>query len=615
VRHAGSAAEGDTMAVEVHGPEVRGLVDRAGVTAGASVTSPPRIDLPIRRGVLSDYLPYGPLGQVTFSRRTVFLDCEQDGARFYHPIDFTVLPRVAAAPVGALAVDEAGVTATLRLRNNTQSAMDGPAWLRLARHDVPLDLRLPPRAETTVTVTLPPSAAGLLSVGDNNALVSFPGGASVELRFDWQPTPEHAALLDFARSRLVPIPLPEEALSPFGDWKGLREGSHGGPVPWPGWVEPLTGIEDREVFETEELPGVRFEVTPGQWVLVGERIGQPGFRMDLPPGHYRKVFLLLATFADNHDMFTELGHVTLRGSAGVVRARTLRMPGDVDWWEPHGMADTMGTARYARADRFALLPLLSPEDAGWDATNPPDLPVHDGLLLGRQRKVAPSWLPPSFPQPEYWATSRVIHAPHCTFNVVDLDLGRPRALTSLALDTTGICPGFGLYGVAAEVTGGMDHLSGTPWMPEGRFVEPTLLFDLRSEADLAGWTLAGAALGEAVGQFSLNTLVTAGESATGRALSPPFTLPAEAATLELEMHGGTNRVEHGKDNLVLRLIDAATGAVLARVEPPGSHLITTVRLPVRDFAGRLLRLDLFDANTAPSYAWIGLRKASVLAGE
>jgi len=73
-------------------------------------------------------------------------------------------------------------------------------------------------------------------------------------------------------------------------------------------------------------------------------------------------------------------------------------------------------------------------------------------------------------------------------------------------------------------------------------------------------------------------------------------------------------VTDGKDNLVLRLIDAQTGEVLARLEPPGSHIISTQRMRVRDHAGKMVRLELYDANTASSYAWIGLRKVSVIGG-
>ncbi len=615
IKHTGSVAEGDPMDVRIEGARIVSLDDRCGVLASWELTDAGAATARVRRGLLNEYLSYGRLGQATFSRRTFFVQCEQDGVRFWLPVDITVLPPFEASPEGDITVNRQGVSVKLLLRNNRAAETSGHAWLRLARHDVPFPVRLAGRAERVFEVLLPPSAAGLLSMGDNNAALTLPGGETLPLTLSFAPVEgDQHALLRFAQGRLRNIPLPEEQLSPYGEWKSLRAGSHGGAVPWPGWTEPLVGVEEQDVFETPELPGVRFKVTPGKWVLVGERIGKPSFRLDVDPDYYKKFYLLVAVFVDNHDMFTKLGHLTVRGGGDVVRARTFYFPGDLDWWDHHGMADTMGTARYPRANRFGLLPMLAPDNTGWDASNPPDLPVHEGLLLGRQRKVQPSWLPPSFPQPEYWAASRVLKTPNCTFNVVELDLGQPMNVSSVTLDTVGICPGFAVYGVVAETTGGMETLAGTPWLPKGAFREPDLLFVMERPADIADWELDGAALGEAIGQYSLNTLTPAGESASGRALSPPFRLPGDAAELEVEMHGGRNQVMDGKDNLVLRLIDAQTGEVLTRLEPPGSHIISTQRMRVREHAGKMVRLELYDANTAPSYAWIGLRKVSVIAG-
>ncbi len=615
VHHAGSVAEGDTLTVEIEGARIVGVEDRCGVLDGWRILDGTSLKARVNRDLLSAYRPYGRLGQVTFSRRTFFLDCEQEGVRFWAPVDLTVLPPFEAAPVEDLRVTGHGVSAKVLLRNNTTEEAVGRAWLHLARHDIPFAVRLAARAERVFEVYLPANTAGLLSVGDNTAHVTLPNGTSLALNLAFTPTEAVEPLLSFARERLVSLPLPAESLSPCTAWKGLRQGSHGGAMPWPGWVEPLKGIEEQAVFESPELPGVRFEVTPGKWVLVGERIGRPAFRLDVKPGNYKKFYLLVATFADNHDMYTQLGHITVRGDEGVLKARSLYLPGDVDWWERHGMADTMGTARFPRKDRFGLLPRLGSDDTEWDEAKPPDLPVHDGLLLGRWRKVRPSWTPPSFPQPEYWAASRVISTPNCTFNVIELDLGRPMSVTSIALDTTGICPGFALYGVVAETVGGMENLVGTPWLPGGKFRDSQLVFNLGAATGLSGWTLDGAVLGAALGQFSLNTLVPGGESATGRALSPAFKLPDDARALEVEIHGGNNRVVDGKDNLVLRLIDGKTGEVLARMTPPGTHRLTMQRVPIRDFAGRTVRLELCDTNTDPSFAWIGIRRVSVIAGE
>jgi hypothetical protein len=351
-------------------------------------------------------------------------------------------------------------------------------------------------------------------------------------------------------------------------------------------------------------------VTPERWVLVGERIGKSQYRLELDAGYYKKFYLLVATFVDNHDMYTRLGEVTVRGPHQVLRGRPLYMPGDVDWWERRGMAETMDTVRYGRPDRFGLLPLLKPEHAFWTEGPPPDLETHSGALLGNYGDVAPSWRPPSFPHPEYWANCRVLRAPNCNFNVIEIDLGEPMPATSLSLSTEGICPGFGLYGVVAETSGGLERLDGTPWLPPPRFREPIVLFDIRAAEDLADWTLEGAAYGEAIGVASLNTLVEGGEQATGHARSPAFDLPGTSGELVFDMHGGRNKQVGGEGNLVIRVRDVETGEVVGIVEPSGTHHMQARALDVTPLGERRVRLEMVDENRDASFAWIGLRRVS-----
>ncbi len=610
--HDGSIAEGDALHVTAGGAEMVSVDDRCGVLAQTTLTGD-RLDARIAGGLLTPYLPYGRLGRITFSRRTFFVECAADDVRFWAPVDITVLPRFEAAPKSEVVQNGERLTVSLLLRNNTARTVEGTAWLRAARHDFPFELRLSARSEETFEVAMPLQVAALLSVGDNNASITLPSGESLECPLSTRALYEDGPLRDYMTARLTPVPLPEEDLADYQGWTELREGSHGGPVPWPGWADPMGGIEEQTVFEHEALPAVRFEVIPKRWVLVGERIGKPYYRLDLHDGLYKKFYLLVATFADNHDIFTQLGRVTVRGAHQVIRARAMHFPGDLDWWERHGMADTMDTARFGRPDRFGLLPLLAAEHAHWRKAPPPELPTHPGHVFGPY-DIAPAWIPPSFPQPEYWADCRVLQAPNCTFNIVEIDLGQPMDATSLALETTGICPGFALYGVVAERAGGVEALHGTPWLPPAAFREPTMVFSIHGPEDLDGWTLEGAAYGAAVGVPSLNTLAPAGESATGRAVSPAFTLPQGATELHVEMHGGHNHAQGGADNLVLRLRDAGTEEVLGVLEPPGTHAMTTQMLDVDGLQGRTVRLELFDNNTAPSYAWIGLRSVSIIRG-
>lgn len=610
VLHDGSVAEGDVLTVSVKGAEIVSVDDRCGVASNILV-APCSLDAQIAQDLISPYMGYGRLGQITFSRRTFFLECEANGERFWHPIDITVLPRHEVAPLDDLQESPDGLLARVLIRNNTQEPLSGTSWLRTARHDFPFHVDVPARSEASCKVPMPAGVAPLLSVGDNNASVTLPSGEDLPITLSAASLYANEPLSNYASARLTAIPLPEDDLSPYQEWVELREGSHAGPVPWPGWVQPLEGIEEQAEFSPPDLPGFVFRVTPGKWVLVGERIGAPSYSLELEMGYYKKFFLLIAAFADNHDMFTQVGRVTVRGEHQVIRSRPLYMPGDLDWWERHGMADTMDTARYGRPDRFGLLPLLSPDASFWSDGPPPDLPTHPGLLLGGVEQVPPAWIPPSFPQPEYWAACRVLQTPNCNFNVVEVDLGEPMPATRLTLESTGVCPGFALYGVVAERRGGAEHLQDSRWIPEPRFREPVFVFDIRSETDLRGWQLEGAAFGPAVGLPSLNTLVPSGESATGRALSPPFVIPAEMTTLNITFHGGHNKKTGDADNLVIRVLEGDTGEVLVTVPPPGTHTLTSQPLDVSAHAGKPLRLEILDENTEPSYAWIGLRSVSI----
>jgi hypothetical protein len=105
---------------------------------------------------------------------------------------------------------------------------------------------------------------------------------------------------------------------------------------------------------------------------------------------------------------------------------------------------------------------------------------------------------------------------------------------------------------------------------------------------------------------TLNSLSAKGETAMGRAVSPPFLL--EAPRLELLMQGGKHLKtgEVSKTYLVLR--DAATGQELLRCNPSGSHILSIKVLDVSRWIGRRVRIELVDENPGTSYAWIGLAK-------
>ena len=143
-----------------------------------------------------------------------------------------------------------------------------------------------------------------------------------------------------------------------------------------------------------------------------------------------------------------------------------------------------------------------------------------------------------------------------------------------------------------------------------------VLFDLASSEDLEGWTLTGgfsvSTVPILIPRPTLNSVATAGETATGTALSPPFTIEPQFDHLEVLLQGGWSEKLNGRENLALRFVDAASGETLEELLPPGIHELRTQRVPVEKLKGRTIRLQLVDENRNSSFAWIGLRKVVLL---
>jgi hypothetical protein len=139
------------------------------------------------------------------------------------------------------------------------------------------------------------------------------------------------------------------------------------------------------------------------------------------------------------------------------------------------------------------------------------------------------------------------------------------------------------------------------------------VFDLASSEDAEGWTLTGGAFSVStvpglIPKATLNSYAVAGETAVGAALSPPFTIEPEFDHLEVLLQGGWSENVNGRETLALQLLDAASGAPLLELLPPGIHELRTQHVALDTLKGRTVRLQLVDENRNASYAWIGLRK-------
>jgi hypothetical protein len=163
-----------------------------------------------------------------------------------------------------------------------------------------------------------------------------------------------------------------------------------------------------------------------------------------------------------------------------------------------------------------------------------------------------------------------------------------------------------------------DRLAGVArWTTSLATRRQRVLVEFRSPGDLRGWTLEGEAFSVCAmpGLFrkcTLNSLATAGEAATGLATSPRVTIAPEFDAMEIVFHGGRSAPTGRGLNLALRVIDAESGRMLLELSPPGTHVLTTQTIPLGPLRGKTVRFQLVDENTAGSYAWIGLRRVSLV---
>jgi len=587
----GSVAQGDPIEIRLTGAAVRSVEDRGGVLASVSIGDDGVVRGRVHAGLLDAYAGYGRLGQLVFSRRTFFLDCQgPSGMRWWSPVDVAILPRYEVAPVGELVREGNALEARLLVRNNTGSPLRGAGWLHAAQRDFDVALDVPARAEQEVRLTIPSAFASLLAPGDNVATLTFADGTVASTVLVANAAFANGPLGTYQRSRIEPIPLPAADLLPDTEWQSARPFRAYGHMPWAGSRPPLEALGDAGELVVPDVPGLKFEFAARKFVPVSHPIGRPSWTLPLEGRTCAKLYLLAIPFLDNHDMFSPVARVVVEGTNGAAFSRLLHFPGDLDWWSPPAVVGVFSTARETRPDRFGLLPIRSHEQGDWDQ--------------GR---------PPAFPQPEFWAACRAVVTESTVLNVVELDLRRPMPLERLMVSTLGTQAGLGVVAVAAAGTGDLALLEDSPYMPPPAYRGPRMMFDFRGADLLDGWQLEGEAFSvapvPALFAFpTLNSLAKRGEAATGRATSPAFKVVDGERWLEFELQGGRSATVDGAPNLCVRLLDAQTGDLLGQVLPAGSHALSPQRLDVGSLGDRSIRLELVDRNADPSYAWIGIRR-------
>ncbi len=554
--------------------------------------------------LLKPYLGYGRLGLMNFARRTFFVKCSLKDSieSALLPINVTVLPLAEAAFGDEARINENKATAPLILRSNGNDPWDSSDFgnILMGTTTQSLDVTFEQdNREQTVPFAIPADRVAQLSPGDNDVTVGVdPGGWPTE---DLQVTLtarrifESGPLAAHAASRMSQIALPEDKLMPDTDWRKLRDFPGFPHVPWSNSPPALEKLEGQTELAPPELPQVRFALPQRKFVPVSWKMGQPCFTLDLGGRMVKKLYVLVIPYLENHDMFAEVARMTIRGDKGaVLNTRTLRTPGDLDWWpSAEVFGDVWTTAHHGRADRHGLLPMLKEGETDWPMAHPP-----------------------VFPQPEYWATCLPVITGSCTMNVVELDLRTIKPVQSLVIETLGANPALGVVAVTAEGPGDDSLLDGTPWEVPAERRQPRTIFTLNRPEALEGWKLTGNAFSIcAVPSLfttpTLNSLGKTGEQAAGEALSPVFEIRATDKMVVLDFQGGRSVPAPEGDSLCAEVVEAGTDKVLGRVLPPASHLLQPTPISVQVDKPTKVRLRLTDHNTDTTFAWIGVSSVRV----
>jgi hypothetical protein len=416
-----SVAEGEHFSLAVEGAAISKITDRYGVLENLAVKSPASFSSGIRSSLLEPYLGFNQLGLLNFSRRTFFIDCIADGGiPFIAAVDMNILPRFEAEAVPGQ--DPGQNRLQIIIRNNTEKELTGSAGIKISSSDSQMEVKLPARSDQKMEIPIP---SGIdLTSGDNPAMISLPGEVPLTVHFTARES-EHLAHFE-------PIMLASKDLVADTLWNTLRVmpgfphifftfTNYGSP-------KPMEALQNTREVDVPQIPGLKFNLAGRQFLPVSHLAGKVSCKIDLGKKNYKKIYLLVLPFTDNHTMFSEVARISAYSNRQIIYSRTLNYPGDVDYWVPDKNPTSFASFREPRPDRFELLPLLGAEMTDWK----------EGM-------------PPAFPQSKWWSTSLPVVTASCLMNVIEINLEKPGELDYLVFEVLGVMPAFGIVAATGEM--------------------------------------------------------------------------------------------------------------------------------------------------------------------
>jgi hypothetical protein len=418
-----SVAVGDNLDISVTGAKIEQVVDRSGVLESIRLTSPSSFSSKIQARLLDPYISFNQLGLLNFSRRTFFMDClTKDGIPFIASVDLNILPRFEAASVGNSTGKIDDDTLQVKVRNNTSKTFAGKAGIIIANTHLLIPVNLPSRSDQVVNIPL--ASFPQLCAGDNIASLSIPGETEVDVHF--------TSKARIKTPQFLPVELPVKDLIPDTLWSSIRI-MPGFPHIFfaftnYGMPKPMWALKNVTEIEAKQIPGLKFKIPDQKFIPVSHLAGKVSYKFDLPEKKYKKLYILVLPFVDNHNTFSTVARITAYNKTDIVYSRTLSYPGDVDYWVPDKNPESFATFKEPRPDRFELLPLLNPDATDWKEGKPP-----------------------VFPQPKWWSTSLPVVTESCVMSIIEINLSKPVELNSFVFEVLGVMPAFGIVGVTGEL--------------------------------------------------------------------------------------------------------------------------------------------------------------------
>lgn len=425
LEHIASVAQGETFEVNVKNARIVGIDNRTRVLTKIEQPSCRRLILTTHKKLLNEYFNYGRLGEMNFARRSIFLDMESpNGIAFSLPIDITMLPKYQCQFLGLQKHQDNTLTLNFKIRNNTQSKLSGMCRLKIHKSGYHFEIDLNPRSEKITSVSL--NQTDKLCSGDNEAHIFFPDGTSIPLFVNTSD-------LDISLKNFSHIELPRDELIPDNLWGKLRDY-----YSWPATASAGPNImkawKGRNLINIQEIPGLSFKLADSQFLPVAGKLKKPEVTVNVNAEKCRKLYILLLSFLDNHDMYSQVGRISIVSRVpGLVGnsliTKKLYYPGDVDSVYTNALAaNFFSTANdSANRSRYALLPLMSSSDKDWSQGKPPE-----------------------FPQSTYWCNSVVLPTDSCIANVIEFDLGQTIPVNSVIFSVSGMDPAFAIAAITIE---------------------------------------------------------------------------------------------------------------------------------------------------------------------